>query len=420
MTEERAGRCMLSRVKSAGFALLALLGSARLLAGETVTFTKHIAPLVFERCAACHRPGGTAPFSLLTYTSARQHAQQIAALDEEPPHAAVESRVGVRRLRRTASADRCRDRSHSAMGRGRRGRRGFARSVRRSRRLRTGGSSVNPISSSRFRAVHAAGPTARTCFASSSSRCRWTKCATSPDSSSIPATRASCITPTSASIGRATSRRLDEEDPAPGYDGLLARSAMYPDGHFLGWTPGQVAPLLPKGLAWRLAPDTDLVVEIHMQPSGKPEVVQPSVGLFFGSDPPERTPMMLRLGRQNIDIPAGEKHYTITDSFVLPVDVEVQARSAARALPRARDQRHRDAAGRHDENADPHQRLGLPLAARVPLRHAVLRCRKGRRWRCGTRTTTRRTIRATRCSRPSAFGGDSDPTTRWATCGFRC
>jgi tetratricopeptide (TPR) repeat protein len=122
-----------------------------------------------------------------------------------------------------------------------------------------------------------------------------------------------------------TSRRLDDEDPTPGYEGLIARSATYPDGHFLGWTPGQVAPLLPKGLAWQLAPETDLVVEIHMQPSGKPEVVQPSVGLYFGNDPPERTPLMLRLGRQNIDIPAGEKNYTVTDSFVLPVDVEVQA-----------------------------------------------------------------------------------------------
>jgi hypothetical protein len=29
------------------------------------------------------------------------------------------------------------------------------------------------------------------------------------------------------------------------------RSAVYPDGHFLGWTPGQAAPLLPKGLAWK-------------------------------------------------------------------------------------------------------------------------------------------------------------------------
>ena len=34
---------------------------------------------------------------------------------------------------------------------------------------------------------------------------------------------------------------------------------------------------------------------------------------------------MLRLGRQNIDIPAGEPRYTVTDSYVLPVDVEVQA-----------------------------------------------------------------------------------------------
>jgi hypothetical protein len=34
---------------------------------------------------------------------------------------------------------------------------------------------------------------------------------------------------------------------------------------------------------------------------------------------------MLRLGRQRIAIAAGEKDYAITDSFVLPVDVEVQA-----------------------------------------------------------------------------------------------
>jgi tetratricopeptide (TPR) repeat protein len=34
---------------------------------------------------------------------------------------------------------------------------------------------------------------------------------------------------------------------------------------------------------------------------------------------------MLRLGRQNIDIPPGEKNYVVTDSFVTPVDVEVQA-----------------------------------------------------------------------------------------------
>jgi tetratricopeptide (TPR) repeat protein len=38
-----------------------------------------------------------------------------------------------------------------------------------------------------------------------------------------------------------------------------------------------------------------------------------------------RTPAMLRLGSQGIDIPAGDKHYTVSDSYVLPVDVEVLA-----------------------------------------------------------------------------------------------
>ena len=121
------------------------------------------------------------------------------------------------------------------------------------------------------------------------------------------------------------SRELDDRDPTPGYAGLLLPSAVYPDGHFLGWTPGQVAPLLPKGLAWKLLPGTDLVVEMHFVPNGKSQSVQPAVALYFTDDPPDRTPAMLRLGRQNMEIPPGDAHYVSSDSFVLPVDVEVQA-----------------------------------------------------------------------------------------------
>src|SRR5207253_1302122 len=79
------------------------------------------------------------------------------------------------------------------------------------------------------------------------------------------------------------------------------------------------------GLAWRLEPSTDLVMQLHMRPSGKAEDVQPSIGLWFSDDPPERVPGMLRLGRQGIDIPAGASDFIVTDSFTLPVDVEVQA-----------------------------------------------------------------------------------------------
>lgn len=121
------------------------------------------------------------------------------------------------------------------------------------------------------------------------------------------------------------SRRRDEADPEPGYDGLLARTAVYPDGHFFGWTPGQVAPFVPDDLGWRLDPGTDLVVQLHMQPSGKPEPVQPSIGLYFASTAPSKTPAMLRLGRQNIDIAPGARDYVVEDAYRLPVDVAVLA-----------------------------------------------------------------------------------------------
>ena len=66
----------------------------------------------------------------------------------------------------------------------------------------------------------------------------------------------------------------------------MPRSAEYPDGHFLGWTPGQVAPLVAPDLAWTLEPGSDLVVQLHMQPSGAVEEVRPVIGLYFSKTPP--------------------------------------------------------------------------------------------------------------------------------------
>ena len=73
------------------------------------------------------------------------------------------------------------------------------------------------------------------------------------------------------------------------------------------------------------SPSSDLVVQLHLVPSGKPELIQPSIGLYFTDDPPEQTPVMMRLSNQHIDIPPGESHYPVTDAFVLPTDVELLA-----------------------------------------------------------------------------------------------
>ena len=44
---------------------------------ETPTFTKDVAPILFENCVSCHRPGEVAPMSLLTYQSSRPWARSI-------------------------------------------------------------------------------------------------------------------------------------------------------------------------------------------------------------------------------------------------------------------------------------------------------------------------------------------------------
>jgi peroxiredoxin len=44
---------------------------------EAITFTKHVAPILWRNCARCHRPGAVAPFSLLTYQDAAKRADFI-------------------------------------------------------------------------------------------------------------------------------------------------------------------------------------------------------------------------------------------------------------------------------------------------------------------------------------------------------
>ena len=238
-------------------------------------------------------------------------------------------------------------------------------------------------------------------------------------SSSVPATRASCITPTSASTARDGSRRLDAADPAPGYDGLMARSAEYPDGHFLGWTPGQIAPLVDADLAWRLDPGTDLVVQLHMQPSGKPEAVRADASASTSATgPPTRTPSILRLGSQGIDIAPGDAPLRRGGSLHAAGGRDAAGRAAARALPR----RRRHAARRPSPTARrarsstsaPGTSAGSTSIA-TPSRS---RCRKG--------TTRGDALRLRQLAGESAqpagaagarCAGGSDRSTRWATCG---
>ena len=81
------------RSVTVGLALV-LLGGAALMRGarvgasaRDVTFSKDVAPIFFNKCTECHRPGEIAPMSLLSYDVARPWARSIRekVLNREMP-----------------------------------------------------------------------------------------------------------------------------------------------------------------------------------------------------------------------------------------------------------------------------------------------------------------------------------------------
>ena len=128
-----------------------------------------------------------------------------------------------------------------------------------------------------------------------------------------------------------SSRRREAEEteqPAePGFSGMEMGLAFMPDGHLMGWTPGMAPNPGIDGLAWRLDPGTDFVVQLHMLPSGRPEPVAPMAGFHFADAPPSGPPLyLIRLDADHLlDIPPGDAAFVVTDEVTLPIDVELHA-----------------------------------------------------------------------------------------------
>jgi hypothetical protein len=115
-----------------------------------------------------------------------------------------------------------------------------------------------------------------------------------------------------------------QQGTEPGFSGMRAGGASIPLG---GWAVGAQPHLYPQGLALRLPKGSDLVVQYHFHPTGKPESEKSQIGLYFAKKPPVRTLTRIQMPPDyslfsGLDIPAGEKDFVIRDSYELPVAVD--------------------------------------------------------------------------------------------------
>lgn len=285
------------------------------------TFSRHIAPIVFERCAPCHRPGQGAPFTLLSYADVKPKAERIGRATSTRhmppwlPDPIDPGFVGERRLS-TEQIDLIQRWIKAGAPEGDARELPKAPAWANDWQLGTPdliltpdrGYSLKPQDGDVFRNL-----VLRT---------------------SLPAdryVRAVEFRPGDAPVHHAVlhldrtaaSRRRDGADGQPGFDGMGAMGAQEPDGHFIGWAPGRGPILSADGMPWRLERGTDLVLELHLLPRKADVTVRPSVALYFAGAPPSAMPLMFKMGSKAIDIPPGAPDYAISDQYLLPVDVDL-------------------------------------------------------------------------------------------------
>jgi tetratricopeptide (TPR) repeat protein len=312
------------RIRLAVFVIAGSLSGAPAYSQEMVTFTKDVAPILFAHCATCHRPGQVGPFSLLTYEDARPRARQMTEATGSglmPPWKPAAGHGQFEGERRLSAQQIALFRAWVAQGMMRGDPADLPPLPQWAEQWQLG----TPDLIVAMPEPYVLPPQSRDVF----------RTFVVP----IPVRAASYVRAIEFRPGNARvvhhanikidhtrlSRRRDEDEAGPGYEGGGSREARFPDGLFLGWTPGQSPRTSPDGMSWHLEPQSDLVLELHLMPGAKPEPVQVSVGFFFTDKPPSRTGYMLRLGRQDIDISAGQTDYINTDAYTLPVDVEALA-----------------------------------------------------------------------------------------------
>jgi hypothetical protein len=305
--------------------IVVLVCGAGVVQAEEVTFAKDIAPIVYGNCTQCHRPGEAGGLSFRSYDEVKSSAKLIAKVTASgymPPWKVTPGHGDFLNARGLSAAQVGLIQSWVAQG------------------MPEGDPALAPPLPVFTEGWQLGEPDLVVTMPD-----QFTVPASGPDVyvnfvvplPAIPAgkyLRAIEYRPTAKTTAHHTlfaldtkglGRELDADEPGPGFSGMAAGLRKSRIG---GWALGGVPAPYPKGAAVPIPAGADLILEAHFHPSGKEEVEQAKLGIFLTDEVPTHqlvnVPVPFQFGvGLNLRIPAGEKHYEVSDTFTLPVDSEI-------------------------------------------------------------------------------------------------
>jgi hypothetical protein len=287
-----------------------------------ITFNREVGPIVFQHCSPCHRPGEAAPFPLLSYTNVAKKAEMIAKVTKSrlmPPWKAEPASVAYRDERRLTENEieiiQAWIKQGMPEGDGEK-----PQPPKFPSGWRLGEPDLVVEMPAAYH-VPADGPDIyrNLAVALGLTEDKWlTAIDMRPSARAVVHHVLYFADPN----GRAHQKSTPGAEP--GFGGMAAGGASIPLG---GWALGGQPHFFPEGLGLRVPKGSDLVVQYHFHPSGKPEVEKSLIGLYFAKKPPERSLTRIQMPPayslfSGLDIPAGESDFVIRDSYTLPVAIK--------------------------------------------------------------------------------------------------
>jgi hypothetical protein len=291
---------------------------------EKVTFTEHVAPILFNNCARCHRPGEAAPFSLLTFEDARKRGKQIAEATTErfmPPWHADPGYLTYSNERRLTEDQIALIKEWHKQGMAE----GDPKKLPTAPKFAEGWQLGEPDMILKMPEAFEVPAEGKDLYWNFRFPMNLTEEKYVTAIEFRPGARKVVHHSLYFMDTSGTARNYDEKDPKPGYNGMNHSNKQFTS--LGGWALGGEPLMLPPELAWTFPTNAEFVIQTHFHPSGKVEQEVSMIGLHFAKKPPARKFAMVQLppvfGRLSaIDIPAGQSNYVVKDSFTLPIDMD--------------------------------------------------------------------------------------------------